>query len=106
MKKKLLLASMLVAACGPLHADPGVMLGLSYTFGGTFGVTAKLLSSDKRDQAVVAAGATWYPMAATQKWGVDLGVGYNFNDVGVTVGWDFLQRRAQGAIGFVDTRDR
>ena len=105
MKTKLALASILLAACGTASADAGILLGVAYTFGGTWGVTAKVLSSDQRDKAVIAAGATWYPMAAGQKFGVDLGAGYNFSNSAAIVSYDFMQRKVQGSLGFVDTRD-
>lgn len=105
MKRSLIVLGLL-AACGAAHADPGVMVGLSYNFGGTFGVTLKVLSSDVRDRAVAAAGVSYYPLATGRQWGVDVGAGYNFRNGAATVGWDLMNRQVQGAVGYVDTRDR
>ncbi len=103
---RLAIAAALLAAGSASHADPGVMIGLSYNFGGTFGITAKVLSSDRRDRAVAAAGVSYFPLASGQKFGVDVGAGYNFTNSNATVGWDFLNRQVQGSVGYVDTRDR
>jgi hypothetical protein len=37
-------------------ADPAAFVGVAYSFGGSFGVTAKVLSSDNEDNAVLAVG--------------------------------------------------
>ena len=106
MKRSMMVAAVL-AASGAAHADPGVLVGLSYDFGETVGLTLKVLSSDQRDRAVAAAGVSYFPFAAaSRQWGVDVGAGYNFRTSGATVGWDFMNRRVQGAVGYVNTRDR
>jgi hypothetical protein len=96
----------LLSACAAASADPGVMLGVSYNFGGTPGLTLKVLSSDQRDRAVAAVGVSYFPLASAQRLGVDLSGGYNFRHGAATVGWDFLNRRVQGAVGWSDTRER
>ena len=106
MKRNSTIALALLVACGAAQADPGVLVGVSYNFGGSVGVTLKVLSSDQRDKAVAAAGVSYFPFTSGRQWGVDVGGGYNFRNGGATVGWDFANRRVQGAVGYVDTRDR
>ncbi len=89
-----------------VYADAGVFLGISYAFGGGGpGVSLKVLSSDKEDKAVVGAGATYYPLSSNNQFGLDVGVGYNFNNAGVMVGYDFLQSGIQASVGYVNTDD-
>ena len=86
-------------------ADAGIFFGISYAFGGGGpGISLKVLSSDKEDKAVAGAGVSYYPLAA-KPFGVDVGVGYNFNNAGVMVGYDFLQNGVQVSAGYVNTDD-
>ncbi|GEM_PF-2109054 len=112
-----------LAACGSASADEqigpngsfqegpsnnktraGFMLGICHNFGGSTGVTLKILSTNKQDKAVVALGVSYFPNHAANKLGLDLGLGYNFRRGAATVGWDFLHNEVQGAIGFSDTK--
>ena len=90
-------------------ADPAVMLGLSVNFGGggsamSPGVTAKVLSSDEQDQAVAAAGVTYFPGAA-KPFGVDISAGYNFNEGSALIGYDLLNQQFQASGGWVNTQE-
>ena len=105
MIKKCIVIGALAAMSVTAHADVGVMVGIGYTFGGGGpAITLKALSSDSKDEAVVAAGASFYPLSAN-KFGLDLGVGYHFDDAAVTLGWDFLQNGVQGGIGWANTQN-
>lgn len=88
------------------HADPALMAGLSYNFqGGDFGITVKALSDDEEDTNVGALGATFYPFSP-KPFGIDLGVGHNFKNATVTLGWDFLKRDAQVAVGASNLKEK
>ena len=74
-------------------ADPAVMLGLSVNFGGggsamSPGVTAKVLSSDEQDQAVAAAGVTYFP-----------------GEGSALIGYDLLNQQFQASGGWVNTQE-
>ena len=104
-----LLASLLIASSTTAVADPGVFFGVAYTFGQAkpsdgLGLSLKVLSTNKEDHAVVGAGVTYYPLQSNNRFGVDLGVGYLFQDVAVTVGWDFMHSPQVG-VGYVNTKD-
>jgi hypothetical protein len=108
MFKRILVTSLILVAPSLAQADPGLFVGVAYTFGQGdkgFGLTLKVTSSDKEDHAIVAAGVSYYPMQPANKFGVDAGVGYNFSNAAVTLGWDFLQKATQLAVGFADTDD-
>ena len=105
--KRHTVAAGLLASCTWAHADPGFMLGISYNFGGSFGVTAKILSTDKQEKAVASLGVSYLFGDSPSKFGVDLGGGYNFkNDVTATVGWDFMNSQVQTAVGVASTKKK
>ncbi|MCE9657347.1 MAG: hypothetical protein K8R60_02230 [Burkholderiales bacterium] len=105
--KRFTVAAGLIASCSWAQADPGFMLGLSYNFGGSLGVTAKILSTNKQEKAVAALGVSYMFGEAKSKFGVDLGAGYNFkNDVTATVGWDFMNSQVQTAVGVASTKKK
>lgn len=86
------------------NADPSIMVGVGYTFGeGGPALTLKALSSDKKDEAVAAAGVSFYPLNQN-KFGLDLGVGFHADDAAVILSWDFLQKAAQVSAGWADTK--
>jgi len=86
------------------HAEPAAYVGLSYTFGGEIGISAKVLSENEEDNVVAAVGASYYPFSQN-KFGLDVGAGYAFDNAAALIGWDFLQHRIQGSIGWADTDD-
>jgi hypothetical protein len=87
----------------PAFADPTVMVGISLNFGGgekpAWGVTGKILSSDRPDEVVGAAGTTYF---FDGYWGLDAGIGYTFDDGAVTLTYDFLNSRPQISAGWAD----
>jgi hypothetical protein len=90
------------------QAGAGAFFGISYNFGASkadWGITAKVLSDDDANTAVAAAGVSFFPFANEKKFGVDLSGGYLFENGAVTLGWDFLQRKPQLGIGYVNTDD-
>ena len=75
MKRLLLTASALTVAASA-QADAGFMIGISHNFGGSTGVTFKILSTHEKDKALVAAGVTYFPWNPAKPWGLDTSVGY------------------------------
>lgn len=100
MKTPWLVAGSTALACLNAHASAAFMFGISHNFGGDTGVTFKILSSDKRNKPVLAAGVSFFP----QRVGLDLGVGYNFKRTTVTFGRDLLNSRYQMAWGVASRR--
>ena len=104
------MATAQIAPSSPNSRDssPVAMVGIAYNFGGrvfdeTFGVTFKVLSSDRQDRAVVAAGVTYFPWAPKQKFGLDISGGYNFDKVTALVGYDLLNKKPQASLGYANT---
>ncbi len=102
MKKSLALISLLLAGTTPALADPGAFIGLTYNFGGSVGVSLKVLSTNKQDRGALAAGISYFPV--TGYYGIDAGAGYLFKNGAVTLGWDFLNSNPQIGVGYVDTK--
>jgi len=105
MKRILLAAALSVSAMGA-QADAGYMVGIAYSFGGPaslkgLGFTAKVLSSDREEKWVGAAGVSLFPWA-DRKLGLDLGGGYTFNNATALVSYDFLQVAPQLSVGWTD----
>ena len=111
IKRAVVLGFLLFGLVAQVHAGAGVLFGISYNFGvpavtwENLGVTGKILSDDDANTGVLAAGGSFYPFAKENKFGVDISAGYLFKNGAATVGWDFLQRKPQVAIGYVDTKD-
>jgi hypothetical protein len=107
MKKTLLaaLVATLGSTAGPAaYAEPGVMIGISHNFGGSTGITLKLLSTREKNKAALAAGITYFPWATGSAWGADVGLGYTFNRGALTVGYDWLNNQFQLSLGAANTR--
>lgn len=109
MKKLFATTAMLsLLATNAALADPAIMMGLSVNFGvgGELapGVTAKVLSSDEQDQAVAAAGVSYFPGAANPL-GFDISAGYNFNEGSALIGYDLLHTQFQASGGWVNTTE-
>ena len=104
--KKITLLILLSLSC-TVQADPGIFLDITYAFGANAGpgISLKVLSNNKEERAVAAAGVSFYPLNTTQKFGTDLGVGYLGNDIAATIGWDFLQKGVQIGLGYVNSKD-
>ncbi|SNY53984.1 hypothetical protein SAMN06297129_2694 [Pseudooceanicola antarcticus] len=88
---------------GAAHADPAVMLGLALNFGGAadtkLGLTTKLLSDNRPDQLVGAIGGTYF---FDGTWGLDVGIGYTFDEAAVTLSYDFINNAPQVAAGWAN----
>ncbi|WP_424179049.1 hypothetical protein [Yoonia sp. TsM2_T14_4] len=87
-------------------ADPAVMFGLSFNFGGdapvSTGVSLKLLSNDKAESVVGAAGVSYF-FDNGGYFGLDAGVGYLFNaDIATTLTYDFINDRPQFSLGYAE----
>lgn len=102
MKTTWLLASSTALACFNAQAA-GFMFGISHNFGGDTGVTFKILSTDRRNRPVVAAGVSFFP-GEGRRIGLDLGVGYNFRQTTVTFSRDLVMERFQMAWGLASRR--
>jgi hypothetical protein len=92
----------------PVHADPTFTIGLSWAFGGgaqkgELGLSARVLSDNKRNKWVAAIGGTYYPKS--NKFGVDLGVGYNFRNTPITMSYDFINDQAVLGLGWANLTD-
>jgi hypothetical protein len=106
MKKTLLVAALSVFAMGA-QADAGYMLGVSYSLDGqasmkNLGFSAKVLTSDREDKWVGAAGVSLFPWA-DRKLGLDIGAGYTFEDSTALVSYDLLQAKPLVSYGWTDT---
>jgi hypothetical protein len=89
-------------------SNPVVMVGIAFNFGAkiskeSLGLTVKVLSSDRQDRVVAAAGVTYFPWAPKQKFGLDISGGYNFDKVTALVGYDLLNKKAQTSLGYANT---
>jgi hypothetical protein len=102
MKTPWLVASTTALACFNAHAA-GFMFGISHNFGGDTGVTFKILSSERRNRPVLAAGVSFFP-GEGHRIGLDLGVGYNFRQTTVTLSRDLVMDRFQVAWGLSSRR--
>ena len=108
MKKFLAGAALLALLAGPAHADPAAMVGLTFNFAtgmDGLGVTAKVVSSDKQDQVVGAAGVSLFPFS-DQLFGVDVGGGYNFNESSAILSYDLLRGAPSVSAGWVNTQEK
>ena len=108
IKRSLIVFFFLLGMVAQAQAGPGGFFGISYVFGsslGDFGLSAKILSDNDENTGVVGAGLSYFPFAKEKKFGADLSAGYLFQNGAVTGGWDFLQRKPQLGIGYVNTKD-
>jgi hypothetical protein len=97
--RKIALAGVAVAfaalAAQPAQAGVGGLFGVTITTDGKVGFSANVLTNNRQDRWVGAAGITYYPWASAtehQNFGVTLGGGYAGTHWGVIGGWDFLQQ--------------
>lgn len=98
MKQFVVTAALLV--CGSTAiADPAVMLGVSYNFGGATGITLKLLSTNREDKAAVAVGVSFAPGREAKRWSWDTGLAYNFKSTSLVLSYDWVPGEAQLSFG-------
>ncbi len=105
--KSLKLISFALISATYLLANPAVMGGITYNFGGSgdsaegAGATVKVLSSGADKKPVVAAGFSYYPWASeSKKFGLDVSAGYNIKNTAVMGGWDFIQNQPTVSLGY------
>ncbi len=104
------LASIMLCSSVSVMADTGVFVGVVYDFGSGshassgLGLSAKVVSDDEEDKAVGAVGLSYFPRAAN-KLGVDVSIGYTFDNGLVTLGYDILNKQPQMGLGYMDTDD-
>ena len=106
MKK--FLSSTAIAGCllaVPAMADPTFMLGVTTSFGGSasgqVGISARMLSDNSNNSYAGVAGVTYFPISSS--WGLDAGIGYNFNkNTTAAVSYDFLNKGVQFSAGWAD----
>lgn len=107
--KRLMMTTALAGsiATAPAYADPTVMIGLSFTFGGSqsgqLGISGRILSDNERDAWVASLGATYYP--GSQEFGLDAGIGYNWENLPITLTYDFLNQGVQLGLGWADLEE-
>jgi hypothetical protein len=90
------------------QAEPGVFVGITYNIGASstgFGVSVKGMTTNEEDAGAVVLGATYYPFAKENKFGVDVGAGYLFQNGAVTLSWDILCKKPQVGVGYVNTEE-
>ncbi len=85
---------------GTIFSKPSFMGGVTYTFNGDFGVTLKVLSSDKDKGVVFGVGGTYYPTRNKNQFGLDADIGYQQDNMAIMGGWDFLQKSANISAGY------
>ncbi len=108
VKHLLIVGVLLFGLVAQAQAEVSGFFGLSYTLGASLdnlGVTAKVMSDDEEDTAIVGAGVDFYPFAEGNKFGIDISAGYLFTDFALTIGWDFLQKKPQFSAGYVNTKE-
>jgi hypothetical protein len=93
--KRIFWTAALMTLSATARAEPGFMIGVSHNFGGSTGVTFKILSTNEKDKPLVAAGFTYYPWSEVKTWGFDTGVGYSWRNGAVVLGYDWLNEQMQ-----------
>ena len=94
-----------------VNANPAILGGLTYNFGGSktdaikgAGATVKILSSSKDKKPVVGAGVSYYPLAdKNEQFGLDISAGYNVKNTAILGGWDFIKGQPTVSLGYNKT---
>jgi hypothetical protein len=91
-------------ASSPVLADPSLMLGMSFSFEKSspskWGITGQVLSDNRPNTWVAAAGATYYPKSNT--WGFNVGGGYAFKRNAIILTYDFLNEDLHLSAGWAN----
>jgi hypothetical protein len=104
--KNIIKSLFFVGATTILTANPAIMGGFTYKFGGNnsmenAGATLKILSTAEDKKPVIAAGVSFFPWAKDgKKYGLDVGAGYNVKNATIMGGWDFLQNQPSLSLGY------
>jgi len=103
MKNSFLAAALLTASAAVI-AEPAAFIGFTYDLGANkgFGLTAKIVSSDEENKNVGAVGFNHY-LDAPEAFGIDVGIGRNFDNSGLILGYDILNKVPTVSGGWVDT---
>ena len=109
MKKLLTTTAILSIMTGTaVRSEPTLMLGLAINFGGgksaSLGMTAKVLSDNRENRFVGAAGITYF-FDDGGYFGADIGIGRTFQNSAATLGYDFLNNRPQISAGWAKTSE-
>lgn len=97
--KKLLATALFLASTTAAMAEPALMLGVSYNFGGAMGVTLKVLSTNRQDEAALAVGLSYAPGRGDNRWSWDTGLAYNFKRSSLVLSYDWLPSETQLSVG-------
>ena len=97
--KKWIVAATLTASFGLAQASPGVMVGVGFNTTQGLGISLKVLSSDRDNRTVGVLGTSYYP--ATNRVGVDVGIGRTFENSAATIGWDIVNNAPKAGFGYV-----
>jgi hypothetical protein len=104
--KKIFISFVLLFLSFSAQADAGYFVGLSFLLDGNLsekniGLTGKIMNSDKQDEWKAAIGASIYPWN-DNKFGIDLGAGYNDNNTAGFISYDLLQAKPVVSLGWVN----
>ena len=99
MRNTLPLCAALALAAGPSLADVSYGIGFSYVFGGEYGVTAKVFSTDEPDEAAVSLGVDY--MFGTGRVRPNIGAAYLDEDfwIDLNLGYNFFNQSIDYGIG-------
>jgi len=102
--KNTFFAAALMAASASVIAGPAAFVGFTYDLGGNkgLGLTAKVVSSDEANKNVGAVGLNYY-LDSPASLGVDVGLGRNFTNKGLLIGYDVLNDFPTVSGGWVNT---
>lgn len=96
-----------LAGLTPAMADPALMLGGTVTFGAAqqpdFGITARLLENNRKNESSLGAGVTYF--LGSRTIGVDVFAGYVFDQGAFGFGYDLVQGAPIVSLGLVNTKD-
>lgn len=102
--KKLITTTLLLASGSAALAGPALMLGVSHNFGGSTGITLKLLSTNREDKPALAVGASYAPGREAAPWSWDTGLAYNFKSVSMVLSYDWVPQQVQLSLGVANLK--
>jgi len=104
MQKKII-AIVALGICSGAQAEVGLFAGVTYLFGqeNGLGLTVKATTTRVEDRPFAAAGLNYYPFN-NNKFGIDVGVGWQGIQSGGVVGYDLLNKNITVSAGYSNTR--
>jgi len=104
MKRKII-AIVAVGICTGAQAEVGLFAGITYVFGqeNGLGLTVKATTTRVEDRPFAAAGLNYYPLN-NNKFGIDVGVGWQGIQSGGVIGYDLLNKNVTVSAGYSNTR--